>query len=163
MMKRLYAKSPGCKDAKRYGLALRRCSFAPLRYVLLLLLLAACVPAQQPDVLKATPGPAFVVTDQIYKNGVFRVHYPSNWQVVTGEASQPPSVIFVAPDEISTIQLQTGILQLGGFSDPAFKTDIRGLTLSNGVQITAIFKTPPGSYQALLPTFEQVISSAQPA
>jgi hypothetical protein len=129
----------------------------------LIVLLAACVPAHEPDVLKATPGPSVVVTDQVYKNSILSVRYPAGWSVQTSPASQPPSVIFLAPDEISSIKLQTGLLEFGGFSDPAFKIDIRGLTLPNGVKITAVLRVLTGSYNALLPVFEQVLSTVQAA
>ena len=65
-------------------------------------LLAACVPANTPLQLAYTPGPAVIVTDDVYESDAFTVHYPSGWRVVTGAADAPTSVVFVAPDEQST-------------------------------------------------------------
>jgi hypothetical protein len=124
-------------------------------------LLAGCVPAQEPDVLKASPGPGFIVTDRMYENNSFTARYPSGWRVQSGEATQPLSVLFVAPDEVSYIQLQVGTLDGGNFPADR-KTDVRGLTLSNGVQVTALLNASPDNYDTLLPIFEQVIASIQP-
>ena len=60
----------------------------------LFLSLAGFVPAQKPDVLKASPGPGFVVTDRMYENSSFTARYPSGWRVQSGEATQPLSVLF---------------------------------------------------------------------
>jgi hypothetical protein len=123
-------------------------------------LLAGCVPAQEPDVLKASPGPGFIVTDRMYENSAFTARYPSGWRVQSGEAIQPPSVLFIAPDEVSYIQLQVGTLDAGNFPADR-KTEVRSLTLSNGVQVSALLSAVPDQYEALLPIFEQVIASIQ--
>ncbi len=69
-------------------------------------------------------------------------------------------IILVAPDEISIIQVQVGHLDTANFSAD-HKTDVRGMTLSNGVEITALLSTLPDKFDATLPVFEQVINSIQ--
>ncbi len=125
-------------------------------------LLVACVPAAPvPDVLNKTPGPSFTVTDKTYQNATFRVNYPAGWRVQSGEASQPISVIFVAPDEVSFIQLQVGDLNAANFTKSDTRVDVRGIALTNGTEITALFSAPTKTFDVLHATFEQVIASVQ--
>jgi hypothetical protein len=129
----------------------------------LVLLVAACgpiVPATTPPQLKFTPGPAVVVTDRTYETRAFTVRYPSGWRVVTGAADQPISVVFVAPDEVSTITVQAGYLNNTTF-DEAFQTDVRGITLGDGTVVTAIGRAPVERWATFGPVFEMVIASVQ--
>jgi hypothetical protein len=125
---------------------------------LCLVLLAACVPAGTPPQLAYTPGPAVVVTDRAYESSAFTVHYPSGWRVVTGAADAPPSVVFVAPDEVSTITLQAGTLEDATLAEPGFRVDIRGIELADGTLITAIARAPETAWETFLPVFEGVVA-----
>ncbi len=71
-----------------------------------MLWVSACIPAQEvPANLDDTPGPPFTVADGWYRGAVFSARYPDGWRIVSGEASRPQSVIFVAPDNVSYVQL----------------------------------------------------------
>lgn len=150
---------------------LRLCAFASvrslpvgLRYVFLLcfVLLAACIPAKVPSNLDDTPGPAVVVSDHTFENSQFTARYPDGWRVVTSEAQAPPSVIFVAPDDVATIQLMVGKLENANFNDPKVKVDVRSLTLDGGLQITAILSAPPAQWDTYTAQFERVLASLKP-
>jgi hypothetical protein len=148
--------------------SLRLCLFASVRslpaglryaFIFCLVLLAACIPAKVPSNLDDTPGPAVVVSDKIFENSQFSARYPDGWRVVTSEAQAPPSVIFVAPDNVATIQLMVGALENGSFNNPNMQTDIRGLTLDGDLQITAILSAPPAQWDRYLAHFERVLAS----
>lgn len=136
--------------------------FQTLRSIFLLLcLLAACVPARVPDNLDDTPGPPVVVDDEFYQSSAFSARYPDGWRIVTSEARLPPSVIFVAPDEVSTIRLMVGPLDDGDFSNPDLQTEVRGLTLTDGLQMTAVLSAPAEEWDTFLPLFEWVLDSVE--
>ncbi len=141
--------------------ALRLSAFAPLRYVFIFCIigLAACIPAKVPSNLDDTPGPAVVVSDHTFENSQFTARYPDGWRVVTSEAQAPPSVIFVAPDDVATIQLMVGTLDNANFNDPKVQVDVRSLTLDGGLEITAILSAPPAQWDRYSALFERVIGS----
>jgi len=130
-------------------------------FALGLVLLAACIPAETPPQLAYTPGPAVVVTDRVYESSVFTVRYPSGWRVVTGAADAPPSVVFVAPDEVSTITLQTGTLEAATLAEPGFRAELRGIELADGTRITAIARAPETAWETFLPVFEAVVATVE--
>jgi hypothetical protein len=125
-------------------------------------LLAGCVPARVPENLDDTPGPPVVVADQLYENSAFTARYPEGWRVVTSEARATPGAIFVAPDERTTIQLSVGGLEAGSFSNPDIQIDIRGLTLDDDTQVTAIYTAPAEAWETYLPIFEWMLTTVQP-
>jgi hypothetical protein len=139
---------------------LRLRAFVTLCYVFFFV--SACIPAKVPDQLDDTPGPAVVVTDRTYETGQFIARYPDGWRVVTSEAGAPQAVIFVAPDEKSTIRLLIGSLEEMNFPENGLQTEVRGVTLSDGLEMTTIFSAPPEIWDELLPTFERVIASIKP-
>jgi hypothetical protein len=128
----------------------------------LVLMLVKCIPAKVPPNLGNTPGPAVVITDHVYESSQFTARYPDGWKVVTSEAIAPLSVIFVAPDEASNIKLLVGTLDSANFSDPKMQTDVRGITLENGLKITAILSARTEKYETYLPIFEDVLASVKP-
>jgi hypothetical protein len=136
--------------------------FATLCYVFMLSFFAACIPAKVPSNLDDTPGPAVVVSDHTFENSQFSALYPDGWRVVTSEAQAPPSVIFVAPDDVATIQLMVGALDNANFNNPKMQTDVRGLTLDGGLQITAILSAPPAQWDSYVAHFERVLASIKP-
>lgn len=133
-----------------------------IAYLCITLVLAGCIPAGVPENLDDTPGPAVVIDGREYVGEVFKAQYPDGWRIVTGEASSPQSVIFVAPDEISTIQLRVGHLEAGDFSGDR-QTDIRSVTLSDGTVITAVLIAFPENFDSLLPVFAGVIETIEPS
>ncbi len=164
LYKRLNAKTLISKVTKDFLLStLRLCRFASLRYVFMLILFAGCVPARVPENLDDTPGPAVVVTDRLFENSVFTVRYPQGWRIVTGEAGAPPSVIFVAPDEQTTIRLQVGDFN-GSFNPPdGFQIDLRQLDDIGGESISAVLTAPTAEWEGYLAIFERVLASVQAA
>ena len=127
-----------------------------------LVLLAACIPAKVPSNLDDTPGPVVVVSDHTFENSQFTARYPDGWRVVTSETQAPPSVIFVAPDDVATIQLMVGALENANFNDPKMQVDVRGLTLDGGLEITAILSAPPAQWDSYAAQFERVLASIKP-
>jgi hypothetical protein len=168
-MKKFLVASYQLPEKDKGSLRLRAC--APvrslpvgLRYVFIFsfVLLAACIPAKVPSNLDDTLGPAVVVSDKTFQNSQFSARYPDGWRVVTSEAQAPPSVIFVAPDNVATIQLMVGALENANFNDPKIQVDVRGLTLEGGLEITAILSAPPAQWERYSAQFERVLASIKP-
>jgi hypothetical protein len=126
----------------------------------LIFLLAACIPARTPDNLRNTPGPAVVVTDRMYDAGVFTVQYPGGWRIVTGPAGAPTSVVFVAPDEVSTIRLQMGTFDQAQL-DGKLQTDVRQVTLNDGTALTAVGSAPAKTWDSFQVIYKQVLASVK--
>ncbi|MEO8608265.1 MAG: hypothetical protein ABI690_10305 [Chloroflexota bacterium] len=124
-------------------------------------MLAACIPAKVPSNLDDTPGPAVVVSDHTFENSQFSARYPDGWRVVTSEAQATPSVIFVAPDDVATIQLLVGGLENANFNNPKVQTDVRSVTLDGDLQITAILSAPPAQWDSYSAQFERVLASVK--
>lgn len=154
------AKARRLKGTKNAPIFLRLCNVALLRYVFLLFVLASCIPARVPDNLDDTPGPPVQVSDQQYSGVDFSARYPAGWRVVTGEAQVPQSVIFVAPDEVSYIRLHVG-KPAPDDAVPNLKSEVRTLTLANGVAVTAVLNAPPESFDTLMIDFEQVVAALE--
>lgn len=73
-----------------------------IRYAVLTLLLAACmpslVPATEPPQLRHTPGLFITFDGEVYDAQVFRVRVPDGWRVIkTSTAVSPMQVVFAAP------------------------------------------------------------------
>jgi len=150
-MKKPSAKNPLCLRV-----------FVPLCYAFILFLLFACIPAKVPDNLDDTPGPPVVVFDNTFESSQFTARYPDGWRVVTSEARAPLAVIFVAPDEVSTIRLMVGGLDNADYSNPDFRTEIRSLTLDDGLEMTAVLSAAAEQWETYLPLFERVLTSVKP-
>jgi hypothetical protein len=73
--------------------------------LVVIVLSAACVPAQIPEELAFTPGPPVTVSETTYQVNDLRFHYPAGWRVVTGPAENPLRVVFVSPAEDAIIVL----------------------------------------------------------
>ena len=136
-----------CKDTTILNDLLRICVIVSLCFIF-----AACIPAHVPDNLDDTPGPPVIITGDLYEGSQFSARYPNGWRVITSEANAPPSVIFVAPDESATIQLVAGTLNNTNFPDSSLQTDIRGLTLEDGEQVTAILRAPAAEWDTVYAT-----------
>lgn len=145
------------RGTERFFLLRRLCVFVSLCYACGL---AGCVPARTPPLLNFTPGPPAVITDETFSNSAFSVRYPAGWRVVTGAADAPPSVIFVAPDEESTITLQ---VEPPGEPerDPLFRLETRLLSLGD-LRLYAVARVPVEEWAAFQPTFERLLASVRP-
>jgi hypothetical protein len=149
------------RGTEKNSLSLLLSISVPLCYAFFFCLLSACVPAKIPANLDDTPGAPVVVFDNIYESAQFIARYPDGWRIVTSEAQAPLAVILVAPDEISTIQLMVGTLDDANFSNPDLQTEIRGLTLSDGLEMTAVLSAATDQFDTYLPLFERVLASIQ--
>lgn len=83
---------------------------------LLLAVCAACIPAETPAVLLNTPGPPVTITGDQVITTTFAVRYPSGWRVITSEASAPPTVTLVAPDDCTIIVVSVGSIDPTGYN-----------------------------------------------
>jgi hypothetical protein len=117
-----------------------------------------CIPATVPDNLDDTPGPPVIVADGYYQSDVFSVRYPVGWRIVTSEASAPASVIFVAPDEVSTIRLSVAPMDVSGL-DPLFQIEQREMKLSDELTVYAVLHAQAENRKMLQAAFEAVLAS----
>lgn len=127
---------------------------------LLILCAVGCLPIATPPQLTFTPGASFVVTDETFDAGVFRVNYPQGWRVITGQASAPPSAIFAAPDDRALIMLAVGEIE----SPPALniedETQSETRTLEVGdITMTAYGTASADEWESFIQTFESVLAT----
>ncbi len=154
--RRLWGSSLGC---------LRWVGVSPERpyplYFMVLLVLAACVPARTPPQLDATPGPSFTVTAETYTNIAFTVARPPGWRVISSGADAPPGVIFVAPDDTALIQLTTGPLDdtpPRPETDLPLRTETTTIALADAT-LTAYFAGPGADWDTLQSAWDLVLVS----
>lgn len=136
----------------------------PIRCAILLLALAACVPAKLPPDFGATPGAAVVVSDQRIQTGGFSVRYPSGWRAITAPAGEAPFVILAAPDPCMLIQVSVGSRDLpetGGCDEPDLRTASETVALAT--LVTVVVRAPSDSWADAEAAFIAVIASIQPA
>ena len=92
---------------------------------LIILLFSACIPAETPPNLNATPAPGVVITRSTYQSDAFSLEYPTGWRVITSPAGAPPSVILVAPGDCALIQVSSAPLDAPPDSPSCQEADIR--------------------------------------
>jgi len=131
-----------------------------LRLVFLFLLagLSGCASAPPFPNAPTIAGSSVMVTDRLYDAGSFRVEYPSGWRIVTGPADAPPRVTFVSPDNQSLIVLSTAPAS-APTPAPDMRSESRQVT-AGGVTLHAVGSAPAADWDAFLPVFERVLSSA---
>jgi len=78
---------------------------------LALLMLGACVPASPPPQLGYTPGAPVTVTEQQVRNSAFTVTRPAGWRLITSAAGEPPTVIFVSPDDTALVMISAEAIE----------------------------------------------------
>lgn len=159
-IKRFNTEAQRLRDLKRKTLlnSLWLCVSVSLCYIFVL---CSCIPAQTPPQLAFTPGAPAVITDELFTNSAFSVRYPTGWRVVTGAADAPPSVTFVAADDVSTITL-TAADPGEPERDPAFRVETRQLSLE-GRRIYVVARVPVQDWPRFQPTFERLLASVKPA
>jgi hypothetical protein len=129
--------------------------------LVVVLLVAACVPAKTPPQLEFTPGAYARVDDMTYDAGVFRVDYPGGWRIVKNNiAAAPMSVVFVSPDESMTITVQVGALENTRF-DGDWQTEIETRTVEGGALVTLIGRAPAEQWDAFQQVFQRVVESVR--
>lgn len=132
-----------------------------IRLVVLLIVLAACVPVTPPQQLAHTPGPGVVIAADTYQSVHFRATIPHGWRVVTSAADDPVSVIFAAPEIPALLMLGTGITAApapAGYDGP-LETDQQTVTLATGTRVTVILQAAPDVYAQAMHAYEQVLAS----
>lgn len=133
---------------------------------LIVLLFAACTPAQTPALLGSTPGAAVVVTEDTYRSDLFTVRYPAGWRVITSQAGDPPTVTFVSPDNCALIVVSTSPIteppESNACTDQDVQSTVRNLTLGS-VHLTVVGSAPTSQFDAFLTHFEQVAASLESA
>jgi hypothetical protein len=129
---------------------------------LIALLFAACIPAQTPAILDATPGAGAVVTDDTYRTDAFSLRYPSGWRVITSQAGVPPSVTFVAAGDCALILVSSVPIEQPPKSStctqPDVQTTTRTVALESG-EIALAGSAPATEWEAFLVAFESVAAS----
>jgi hypothetical protein len=130
--------------------------------MVLLALVAGCVPATVPRHLAYTPGAPVQILDNVYDAGVFRVQYPAAWVAVSSPANQPAAVTLVAPDESAIIRLSTHP-DLEPMPDEDLPNGMRlhtqQTTMANGVVVTLTLGAPIAGWDAYMELFEAVEDS----
>lgn len=85
----------------------KRHRFPVFAFYAVLLLLAACVPAQVPPQLAHTPGASITIDEDTINAGDFTVGYPRGWRVVKlNVAGTPAWFSFISPDDDLHIQVR---------------------------------------------------------
>lgn len=133
--------------------------------ILLLSVLAACVPASVPPQLAHPPGPAVVVAERLVNVGTFQVEYPAGWRVITSAAGDPVSIIFAAPEGDALIMLGERIIAAphpAGYAGD-IRSERREIMLDNGVTMVAILNAPRDDWAGWLAVYESVVDSLRRA
>jgi hypothetical protein len=118
------------------------------------------VPVAKPPQLSFTPGAPFVVTDETFDTGVFRVSYPAGWRVITGQANAPTTVIFVAPGDAALMMLSLSPIDAPPTLETgvAMRSETRTIALGD-VEIEVYGTAPASEWQAFTQTFEALFAS----
>lgn len=125
--------------------------------------LGACIPAQTPPQLAATPGPAFTVTADRFTNAAFSVARPPGWRVISPGAAAAPGVIFVAPDDRALIFLTTDPQATPPQppSDSPLR-EARATVPLPGATVYASVAGPVADWAAFAPVWAEVVASVGP-
>jgi len=126
----------------------------------------AIVPAKTPAQLEQTPGASVILTDQLYDAGLFKVHYPGGWQVITGAASAPTWVVFISPYEMSVIALSVEPLDPAPqppIQTEALRFETQTLALTDGSVLYAFLSAPESDWQTTQIIFQSTLDSITPS
>lgn len=119
---------------------------------------AACIPAQTPPILNATPAAGVSVTDGSYRSEAFSLRYPSGWRVITSQAGAPPSVTLVAPGDCALIVVSSTPIEAPPTSSACAEPDIETISRTVG-DISLAGSAPAAAWEPFLAAFEQVAAS----
>lgn len=123
-----------------------------------LLCFAACIPAQTPPILDATPAAGVSVTDGSYRSEAFSLRYPSGWRVITSQAGAPPSVTLVEPGDCALIVVSSTPIETPPTSSACAEPDIETISRMVG-DIALAGSAPAAAWEVFLTVFEQVTAS----
>ncbi len=126
----------------------------------MLLLLAGCVPAETPEVLRQTPGAAVVVDGDRYTNAAFSAIIPAGWRAITAPADTSPAVTFAAPDGCSLIHLATlpADPPTAPNCDQPVQTLTREITVNDQI-IYVVGSAPTSTWDTFTAQVEAVVAS----
>ncbi len=132
------------------------------RFLWLMLLFAACIPAQTPTVLDITPAAGAIITRDSYRNDRFNVTYPTGWRVITSAANDPLAVTFVSPDNCALIVVSSTPIDQTPLSSSCTQSSIKTFSqiLSvHGKQISVVGSAPAADWGAFQSAFERLVAS----
>ncbi|MEQ8675657.1 MAG: hypothetical protein RLP44_18615 [Aggregatilineales bacterium] len=129
------------------------------------LLISSCssiAPPSIPAQLDNTPGAFVRVTDRYYENDIFRVNSPDGWRVQTSPATSAPYVLFIAPDNIALMIFATETLDplpQPNINPERLSSDIRTITLDNGVDVFTALIAPTNDFDESLTLYEIILAT----
>lgn len=150
---------------RELGAYRERISF-PLRSLcplwLTVLVFTACIPAQTPPILDATPGAGAVITADTYRSASFSLRYPSGWRVITSQAGASHGVTLVAPGDCALILVSSAPIEQPltspACAEPDIQTITRSVALENG-EIGLAGSAPAAEWQQFLSAFNALAAS----
>lgn len=122
------------------------------------LLFSACIPAQTPPILDATPAAGVSITADTYRSEAFSLRYPSGWRVITSQAGAPPSVTLVEPGNCVLIVVSSTPIETPPTSSACGEPDIETISRMVG-DISLAGSAPAAEWESFLAAFEQVAAS----
>ena len=134
------------------------------RCLVLLLLLAACVPARTPPQLAATPGAAVVVSGGRYQTEAYSARYPDDWRAIASPAGEPPFVVFASPDNCTVILLaldERPAPEAAGCAADEWRETAE--VVDGSPVVFAALGAPADRWDDALATFAEVTASIRPA
>jgi len=117
----------------------------------------ACIPAEEPAQLAATPGPPVIVTYNTYTSQAFQTWYPPDWRVVSSAAFAEPWVVFANADDSAFIVVATNPDDIQIMPEHPRQAQER-IRLSGDTQVIAALIAPDATY---LPLYTRLIKSLQ--
>jgi hypothetical protein len=132
-------------------------------FLVVFLLLTACTPAETPENLHFTPGPAVVVSENTFTAEGYTLHFPEGWRIVTGQADVPQTSTFVSPDSCSIILVSLSPINpvtSRDCGDLEFQTITQEVTLDS-LALTIAGSAPAEQWDTFLPRFERLIASVE--
>lgn len=126
-----------------------------LFWAFILLLMAACVPAEQPAQLDATPGTAVILTENTYTSTAFETWYPPDWRVVSSAAFADPWVVFADAEDTALMIVAVNADDTQLQPEMPRQAEER-VTLADGSMVYALLLAPDDTY---LPLYRRLVES----
>ncbi|RMF76162.1 MAG: hypothetical protein D6737_20780 [Chloroflexi bacterium] len=136
--------------------------------LIVLVLLAACGPVVSVSpvaVLRNTPGPAVVITDDRIETAVFQIERPDGWRVITSAADAPVSIILVSPDERWLMMISAAPIDVEKAPRPTvddeseLRSERRDVMLDDETFISTFGAAPVDEWDAFDEIFTRTIES----
>lgn len=120
-----------------------------------ILLMAACVPAEQPAQLDATPGAGVILTENTYTSTAFETWYPPDWRVVSSAAFADPWVVFADADDTALMIVAVNVDDTQLQPEMSRQAEQR-VTLADGSEVYALLLAPDETY---MPLYTRLVES----